>query len=53
MKVSFGTTKYCTYFLNDKICTNNDCLYLHESAPPEDICNNKEEITKKLTDVNR
>lgn len=45
MKVSFGTTKYCTYFLNDKPCTNLDCLYLHEYVPETDICSNKEEIS--------
>lgn len=29
---SFGTTKYCTHFLNDETCANPDCLYLHSIA---------------------
>ena len=27
---SFGTTKYCTYFLRNLPCNNPDCMYLHE-----------------------
>ena len=28
-RASFGTTKYCNYFLRGQECTNTDCLYLH------------------------
>ena len=37
---SYGTTKYCTYFLKNKTCTNKNCLYLHK------ICNDNEMIAK-------
>lgn len=30
LKASFGTTKYCTYFLRGMQCTKPDCMYLHE-----------------------
>eukprot|EP01090_Pellita_catalonica_P006087 TRINITY_DN1628_c0_g1_i1.p1 TRINITY_DN1628_c0_g1~~TRINITY_DN1628_c0_g1_i1.p1 ORF type:complete len:770 (-),score=77.51 TRINITY_DN1628_c0_g1_i1:363-2672(-) len=29
LRASFGTTKYCTFFLKGVTCTNPDCLYLH------------------------
>lgn len=29
MKVSFGTTKYCSHFLRGNDCPNPDCFYLH------------------------
>lgn len=33
---SFGTTKYCTFFLKGVECVNKECLYLHEWANEED-----------------
>ena len=31
MKVSFGTTKYCSYFTRSTDCPNiRECLYLHQ-----------------------
>ena len=33
---SFGTTKYCTFFLKGIECANKECLYLHEFADEED-----------------
>lgn len=29
IKASFGTTKYCKNFIEDKFCYNKDCLYFH------------------------
>lgn len=29
LKVSFGTTKYCSHFLRGHDCPNADCFYLH------------------------
>lgn len=40
---SFGTTKYCTFFLQGIECSNKECLYLHEWAKDED-CIFKEDI---------
>ena len=33
---SFGTTKYCTFFLKGIECANKECLYLHEFVDEED-----------------
>ena len=41
LKASFGTTKYCTYFLKNLDCFNKECLYLHYYAEKEDIIKNK------------
>ena len=30
LKVSFGTTKYCSHFLRGHECPNSDCFYLHK-----------------------
>jgi len=40
IRASFGTTKYCSYFLNNEDCLNPDCVYLHRYG--EDI----ETVTK-------
>ncbi len=29
IQASFGTTKYCTNFIQGRSCTNPDCMYLH------------------------
>lgn len=47
LKASYGTTKYCKNFLEDKICINKECLYYHKfdvsnEMSKEDIINNKE-----------
>ena len=46
LRASFGTTKYCSYFLNGQKCTNRDCLYLHELYD-EDETYTKEEMSNK------
>jgi len=43
LRATFGTTKYCSYFLRSIHCTNPNCLYLHEYAREED-CYTKEEL---------
>ena len=47
IRASFGTTKYCQYYLEKNKCINKNCVYLHKKANPEDIikkedlhCNN-------------
>jgi RNA recognition motif. (a.k.a. RRM, RBD, or RNP domain) len=32
LTLTFGTTKYCNYFLKGNTCPKSDCLYLHEFA---------------------
>lgn len=43
IRVTYGTTKYCSYFLYDKKCTNSECMYLHSLSSEED-CMTKENI---------
>ena len=31
LKVSYGMTKYCSYFIKGQPCPKNACLYLHEA----------------------
>ena len=35
LKCSLGTTKYCSRYLNNQVCTLDNCMYLHETADPE------------------
>ncbi|KAG0420076.1 CCR4-NOT transcription complex subunit 4, partial [Dictyocoela roeselum] len=35
LKCTFGTTKYCTYFLKNLKCQNIECMYLHEIGKKE------------------
>ena len=37
IRASFGTTKYCQFFLKGLECTNKDCLFLHKCANESDI----------------
>ena len=40
VRAFFGTTKYCTHFLNNFKCFNEDkCMFLHQVANPSDIIN--------------
>lgn len=44
IKATFGTTKYCSFFLRGISCNNPNCLYLHELAKEED-CFTKEDLS--------
>lgn len=37
LTATFGTTKYCNYFLRGNPCTKSDCLYLHELAQQSNV----------------
>ena len=44
IRAFFGTTKYCTYFMNNSICPNSkNCMFLHQ------LINNKEIIIDSNT----
>lgn len=44
LRATYGTTKYCSYFLRGLTCQNPGCMYLHE--PGEDISSyTKEQLT--------
>lgn len=36
LRASFGTTKYCTYYLRGLQCQNPGCMYLHEPGEEAD-----------------
>ncbi|KAF0924861.1 hypothetical protein E2562_014946, partial [Oryza meyeriana var. granulata] len=35
---TFGVTRYCHIWLSNKVCRKPICSYVHQKAPPEDIC---------------
>ena len=37
IRASFGTTKYCSFFLKGIDCNNKECLFLHKWADENDI----------------
>ncbi|MCQ2821303.1 MAG: hypothetical protein MJ252_28925 [archaeon] len=47
VRASFGTTKYCAYFLKGVECINRDCVYLHKWADEADIIHRRDLVTKK------
>lgn len=40
IRCTFGTTKYCSFYLKNKICINDECMYLH-NHDGEEITQNK------------
>eukprot|EP00914_Ancora_sagittata_P025393 GHVO01050448.1.p1 GENE.GHVO01050448.1~~GHVO01050448.1.p1 ORF type:complete len:572 (+),score=68.34 GHVO01050448.1:55-1770(+) len=49
VRASFGTTKYCSFFLRGLQCTNSDCFYLHELGPEKDSFTKEEMCSSKHT----
>ncbi|KAJ3107757.1 transcriptional repressor general negative regulator of transcription subunit 4 [Phlyctochytrium planicorne] len=47
IRVTHGTTKYCSYFLKNQVCQNPNCQYLHEPAEEADTYA-KEEVGRQL-----
>ncbi|KAI9282780.1 regulator of Vps4 activity in the MVB pathway-domain-containing protein [Sporodiniella umbellata] len=47
LRASFGTTKYCTYYLRNMSCPNPSCLYLHEPGEDADTISKEELATGK------
>lgn len=37
LKCTYGTTKYCTFYLKNILCQNVDCMYLHDYKPQKDL----------------
>lgn len=52
IRASFGTTKYCSFYLKNADCLNKDCLYMHSPADNEVIVN-KEELTSNNNSNNK
>ena len=63
IRASFGTTKYCSYFLKGIECNNKECLFLHKWAGENDIIkrgdlnsnkaifNQQHNYAKKIADI--
>jgi CCR4-NOT transcription complex subunit 4 len=47
LRASFGTTKYCSNFLNKQECMNKECLYLHSFAKEADILEREDMATNQ------
>ncbi|KAI8968508.1 hypothetical protein BDF20DRAFT_839609 [Mycotypha africana] len=56
VRASYGTTKYCTYYLRNMTCPNPNCLYLHEQGDDidtiskEELANSKHHMRDMLTE---
>ncbi|KAL6121812.1 ring zinc finger transcriptional negative regulator [Nucleospora cyclopteri] len=48
LRSTYGTTKYCTFYLKNVPCQNLDCMYLHELRPSKDILTKEELCRTKL-----
>ena len=48
IRASFGTTKYCSFFLKGIECTNKECLFLHKWADENDIIKRGDLILNKV-----
>lgn len=47
LSLTFGTTKYCTYFLKNMTCPKQDCLFLHKMALKQNTIP-REELSTRL-----
>lgn len=48
IKATYGSTKFCTYYLKGKECTNKECLYLHTDANDQDDILERDDINNKI-----
>ena len=48
IRASFGTTKYCSFFLKGIDCNNKECLFLHKWADENDIIKRGDLISNKV-----
>ena len=48
IRASFGTTKYCSYFLKGIECNNKECLFLHKLADENDIIKRGDLTSNKI-----
>jgi len=42
LKASYGTTKFCTFYLKELECPNSNCLFFHQEPDPANIMFRKE-----------
>jgi len=48
IRASFGTTKYCSYYLKGIECSNKECLFLHKKADENDIIKRGDLTSNKI-----
>lgn len=48
IRTSYGTTKYCCYYLRKKGCQVKNCLYMHSEANKCDILSEETSMMKDL-----
>ena len=48
IRASFGTTKYCQFYLKNVPCNNKDCVFLHRKAKENEIIKRNELISNKV-----
>lgn len=47
IRCTYGTTKYCSFYLKNIPCQNNECMYLHEYRHSKDILTKDELVSTK------
>lgn len=47
LRCTYGTTKYCSFYLKGVLCQNNECMYLHTARPTSDILTKEELVNTK------
>jgi len=50
LRASFGTTKYCSFFLKGQKCINKDCLYLHKFHPENETFTKEQMARREMFD---
>ena len=48
IRATYGSTRFCAFYLKGKECTNKECLYLHTEAGDHDDILDKEDVNKKI-----
>lgn len=47
VRCTYGTTKYCSFYLKNVPCQNNECMYLHECRSERDVLTKDELVGTK------
>lgn len=48
LRATYGSTKFCAFYLKGKECTNKECLYLHQEANDYDDILERDDINNKI-----
>jgi CCR4-NOT transcription complex subunit 4 len=47
LRATYGSTKFCTYYLKGKECNNKECLYLHSEPNDQDDILERDDINNR------